>query len=499
MLCGCFRRSGARRRELSQTPLVRNTQEPELYNADAQEEAYYSRISTYAEVTIARRKSGKPERERIRVIPYFGPFAGRTVVFVIDRARTQVVVDDVKISTQLDLTRRPRVSVRDTCINFVHANDCSRYDYHLPPPQPKSLQFLCKRSIHLSGILPPGTPLQEARKFNSTPKQSIILRVWPSDVLGDAEHSSTVKLRVPARISFGELAFYVRDKLHFHSSSSLHFQETDGIYPLQPSRPLMQRHNSLECFVRTQTPRFLTSSMPCLLPVMLVGCGISEIQVTSTMTIVELEDAIMQRFRLDSDTFLYIPSLFSPQLSFSSGLRMFMTANRHAALSLVDRNARHFPIVSDTDPNLKFDHRELRLYNLTLGESGLLQEDAPLLCFNVTGPTVPLSFKAYSTQSAPSYSGGSGSSGDTSSGQFSNHMIVTVETRVISINANWTASTLLKYIDCISRLSSRQLLVKDTVASCHERIGKLFDREWIVPSPKNHGRPTISPNVLRII
>ena len=101
---------------------------------------------------------------------------------------------------------------------------------------------------------------------------------------------------------------------------------------------------------------------------MLVGCGINEIQVTSTMTIVELEDAIMQRFRLDSDTFLYIPSLFSPQLSFLSGMRMFMTANRHAALSLVDRN------VSDTDPS---HHHELRLYNLTLGESDLL----PLICY----------------------------------------------------------------------------------------------------------------------
>ena len=98
---------------------------------------------------------------------------------------------------------------------------------------------------------------------------------------------------------------------------------------------------------------------------MLVGCGINEIQVTSTMTIVELEDAIMQRFRLDSDTFLYIPSLFSPQLSFLSGL---MTANRHAELSLVDRN------VSDTDPS---HHHELRLYNLTLGESDLL----PLICY----------------------------------------------------------------------------------------------------------------------
>ena len=63
-------------------------------------------------IARCKRNSGRPERERVRVIPYLGPFAGRTVVFIIDHAQTQVMVDDVKISTQLDLTRRPRVSVK---------------------------------------------------------------------------------------------------------------------------------------------------------------------------------------------------------------------------------------------------------------------------------------------------------------------------------------------------------------------------------------------------
>ena len=488
MSCGCFSR---RRRSREEAPLVRSTDEPELYEADARGESYYGRISTLAEIKTGRRKGRKSDQEYVKIVPYFGPFAGRNVVFVIDSTRTLVAVDGVKISTHLDLTRRP---VRDTCINFVHGIDTSSlasYEFHLPPPQPQSLQFLCKREIYLSGVLPPGTPLQEARKFDATPKQTVSVRVWPTNVC------STVKVRVPVRLSFGELAFYVREKLGLPPSHTVQFRESDGIYPLQPSRPLMQRHDFLECFVRQ--PRFPTSPSPCLLPVMLVGRGMAEIRVSSTTMIVELEDAIKQCFGLEDDTFLYIHSLFSPQLSHSAGLRMFVTANKRTAL-LIDRSARRFPIVSDSDLNRQFDHREIAPYNLTLGEAGLLHEGTPLLCFDVTGPTVPLSCKAYSTETAPtSNSGGSGSSGGTDgSGQYSNHMIVSVETRIMSINPNWTASTLLKYVDCVTRLpASRQLLLKDTIVPFDEKIGRFFDRDWIVPSP--NGRPAISPNVLSVL
>ena len=33
-------------------------------------------------IARCKRNSGRPERERVRVIPYFGPFAGGTVTFI---------------------------------------------------------------------------------------------------------------------------------------------------------------------------------------------------------------------------------------------------------------------------------------------------------------------------------------------------------------------------------------------------------------------------------
>ena len=49
--------------------------------------------------------------------------------------------------------------------------------------------------------------------------------------------------------------------------------------PHYPLKPLIQRHDFLECFVRQ--PRCPTSPSPCLLPVMLVGRRRAELRVSS--------------------------------------------------------------------------------------------------------------------------------------------------------------------------------------------------------------------------
>ena len=500
-LCGVFRRTRRRRRRaaLAEREQLVRQHEPELYNDDACGESYFGQVSTFADLRTGTRKNAQIV---IKIIPYFGPFAGRAVVFTVSQSRTLVLVDGVKISTQLDLTFRGQGSVRDSCIHFVH--DCSRRDYDLPPAQPKSLQFLCKKQIHLSGVLPPGMPLSEAMKFESqSTKQTVVLRVWPSRVLSGlrsgAGHLNAIKLRVPVHLSFGELTHYARDKLCLSRTTRLCIREPDGIYDLQPSRPLKLRHTTLECFVETTLnarPEPFTNSapQPFLLPVMLVGSRVEEVVAVPTMTVVELEQAVVQKFGLSAESFLYIPALLADRVNYSTGLKMYTNASRTSSLSLIDRHARHFPIVSDHDPHLLVDHRELPLYNCTIREVELHR--SPLICFDVTGPTVPLSFKAISstpTLATCSNSGGSNSSGGT---EYSNYISMTVEPRLISINPTWTAATLVKYVDCASRLSVRQLQVNGRVVAAEERIGRFFDRDWIVQGPGR--RPTLSPSVLAV-
>ena len=49
------------------------------------------------------------------------------------------------------------------------------------PPQPHSLQFLCKGQILLSSVLPHGMPT-EGKKFNSMTKQAVVVKVWSSTI-----------------------------------------------------------------------------------------------------------------------------------------------------------------------------------------------------------------------------------------------------------------------------------------------------------------------------
>lgn len=480
--------------------------DPEIYN-DCNDE-----VCTFAEI----KKSSTSSTTKIRICPYFGLLAGREVTFSIKSStrgvdRTSVYVDAERISTLLDLCRAPRrgrCSVRDTCINFVH--DERRQDDDLPPAQPHTLRFICTKHIHLRGVLPPGMCLRDAKKFHSTTKQDVVVRVWPSSKFLRTEArcttaSNAVKLRVPMRISFSELGWYLREKLRIPISSHLRFREPDHLEDLQSIRPLMLRQAVLDCFVtdhespsqfRPPQPFTTTSSTPVLLPVMLVGCGIEEIVVTRTTTIVEMEQAILQEFGLSEESFLYFPALFSTRMCKSSGVKMYTTANRRSALSLLDRQSRCFPIVSESDPNLLADYREIRLYNYTIAEAGLLYEDnLHLVCFNVTGPTVPLIFKAMNPTTS-SNSGSSGSSGATDYGS-SNFLNVSEEPRIISINPLWTASTLLKYVFSVSSFGCRKLMMGDNLIANDAVIGKLFDREWIIRSP--NGQKSLSPNLPRIL
>lgn len=484
LFCGLMQRR-RRRREIAPVQ-GQGIPEPELFESDAEGQSYFSKVSTFAKVTINDRR--RSSRQVIQTMPYFGPFAGRNVTFVVDDSKTSVRVDKVKISTRLDMTHGSG-SVKDRCINFLHSTGRqeTHFEYNVPPPQPHRLKFLCMRHILLSGVLPPGTPMAEAAKIDSTPKQTVFVNVWPSSVAvrqGSGGVTEPLKIRVPARITFGELMYFVREKLSLSSSYAVHFREPEGIYELSPPHPLKFQHNELECFVKVP-PVCPTSPRPSPLPVMMIGHGIGEVEVTPSTTVLELESAIAEHFGLRANSFVFLPALFSPQIPDSCGLRMYVSGNRQSAMAFIDRQSRRFPIVLDDDPSLEVDHRRLPLYSRTLSEVGLLYNELPLLCFNITGPTVPLSFRAANVTSS-----GSGSR----TGE--NFMGFTIETRIISINPNWTASTLLKYIDCISRLPNKKLIHGDSVIPHDQVIGKLFAREWIVTGP--NGRKAISPSILKV-
>ena len=486
LCCGIGERRRSRTREVAPAPQSPNPPQPaELYEVEARDQEYFSSVATFADIDIPSR----PRNSREQVVtanPYFGPFAGRSVKFIVDDKKTTVLVDAKKNTSQLDFTHGSR-SVRDKCIDFLNATgpEAAHYVRNAPPPQPLKLEFLVEKAILLSGETPLGMSMAQAAKFNDTPKQSVFINVWPSSFQPPrAGAGERLKIKVPACLSFGELTYFMREKLSLPSSISLHLREPEGLYPLSPTQPLKSHHTELMCFVNAPPPPVCpttspfspttTTPQPYLLPVMMVGLGIDEVQVTPETTVLELESRIAELFGLRRpENFIYIQSLFFSEVRDSC--RMFVSANGSDALALVGKT-RKFPIALGYK-----DYHQLPLYKLRVMELGHLLQ-SPLICFCVNGPTVPITFRAAAD------SRGSGS-----------HMALTFETRIISINSKWTASTLLKYIDTISRFPNTKLIYKGSIVHHNRVIGELFDRDWVVTGPERSGRKTISPSCLRIV
>lgn len=470
-----FRRRRRRRCSSNSVAPEPTEEEPQLFDSDVVSEIRH--LQSYTDLDIKKRQP-----TIITCRPYFGIFAGRVVVFEMDGARTRVSVDGAPITTGLNFSRVIG-SVEDKCILFLHCESNRDTQYKIPPPQPHSLQFLCKRSILLHGALPPGTPLQLAQKLSQTAKQTLHVTIWPScsrRPSGASASDQRMKIRVPVHLTFGELASFVRVKVGLPSSVlSLRFRECDGIYDLQSSRPLQMKHADLNCFV--DMPQNFLSPLTTgqrTLPVAMIGSGkIRETRVTPWTTVAELESAIKELFKIkDDNSFIYMPALFR-----AVDCRLSMYGNASTTTGLLDKRARNFPIVADHRPYIKTDYRQLSIYQRPLSDTPLLEDSLPLICFEVTGPTVPLAFKAF----------------DFSDEGIGNFATIAHSARILSINPQWNATTLLKYIDCISSIMIHKRLVnKGSVVPHNTKIKKLFSREWMVTDPA--GRRTLSPSVLRV-
>ena len=125
----------------------------ELYDSDAKDQSYFSELSTFAEIKMPKRPRSSCQQV-INTTPYFGPFAGRRVTFVVEESRTTVLVDNQHITNRLDFTQgRSGRSIKDRCIAFLHATgrDGAHCEYNVPSPKPPTLKFFCERRIWLRG------------------------------------------------------------------------------------------------------------------------------------------------------------------------------------------------------------------------------------------------------------------------------------------------------------------------------------------------------------
>lgn len=448
-------------------------------------------FNTFAPCRLEKSRRGPWERLVMR--PFFGRFSGRWLTFDLRKSESMVSIRvkmrgvDSPISTLYtaikgDSMRRGEVLgvVRDRCLQFVHdvkVEDEEKSQRMSPP----SLQFQCEKVVllHLGDLpvseLPP--------KFDSIFKgsvQEVTVRVWPRSICPSCQ---TITMKLRPHISMGELQWMLCQRLSLENPSCLNLYLRNSLEPIQPNTPLSPKHKEFELVVLPSVCQSRNSVVEknVLMAVSLIGAGINELSVHPNMTLLEFEQVVKDQFGVLHSSFLYIPEVFKTRRSGPGDLKMASLLDE-TTISLIDSSRRNFPIVVGL-PSLHIQetYRQLPLYQMTIAELGLLKS-APLIVFEIRGPTIPLYFKTISNSNTRS--------SDTV------FALVSVALHAVSINPDWSVDTLLKFIEAYSGFPCEQLRIGRTILSRSSSVRTHLVRNWL--SLTRQGRITLSKDIPQV-
>ncbi|KAL5492030.1 hypothetical protein EMCRGX_G017418 [Ephydatia muelleri] len=412
--------------------------------AEREEDEQQHHFSTFA--LMAKRV--KPEKEKLILVPYFGPFAGHHLTFSILRGesnrpmlRVTVKSGESTISTFYHRSGRTEregasPSFVDRCIKFAH--DDSAAQKINTNAQPQSLRFLCKRAVILQSDPLPihKLPRQVGQQFKGA-TVPLSVRVWRQN----GASPSFVKLCVKPRISLAEVQWMLRHKVGYDAwprdpamVSFYDRKQPDQCLPLDTTQA---DHGALDCVVASTgfeaTPSVVVS---------LMGRGLEQVDVQPDMTLENLDLAVRAKFRLSPHSFLYIPSVMRGRLRHdTTELKMYTPLNSSTA-ALISSN-RTFPIVNGTPRSHMDALYTLDVYKRSVVELGLLNTSSILIIYEVTGPTITMPFRTIKGQENNLH---------TSNGRDSVFALVEEQVHVLSVNSSWHRDTLLKFIECLTGL-----------------------------------------------
>lgn len=410
-----------------------------------------SSLNSFAKLFTDRRHRRTPNRERasnhsmrtekLIMEPYFGHFAGQRLVFDLRKTDSAVVSLKVKADDQVlaTLHHRPgrKETVKDQCLKYAH-------DIALKssPTQPSRLLFLCEQALLLyQSDLPVHLLPQRYTSLLNTCSQTVTVRVWPRKL-----HRDVVTLKLKPRISVRELQWMLCKRVGLPNPSAVSLYLCDALEPLSPTSPLPDDCTDLECIVAPLQQRASSDLSDTTICVSIIGKGIEEIRVNQSMTLYDFEQAVKQAFCLDQDSFLYLPQVLRNTRSNYGqpcSLKMHAVLDDSSSMFLLDNDQRNFPtlygFVSVCESQTL---QSLLLYQMTVCELDLFKA-GPVIGFEVTGPTIPISFKTMQTHRSTE----DVSIQDTRNSIFS---VIAIKPHAISVNPDWTIPVLLKYIACIS-------------------------------------------------
>jgi hypothetical protein len=413
-------------------------------------------LDTFARIQsiekLRKRHSVTLRIEKMTMTPYFGHFAGQRIYFDLKR-NTEFLVN-IKVRTENDVIDsllhrqgRKKETIRDQCIKFaLEITNNTTID------SPPSLSFLCEQTIILNlhdipyQLLPPRYSSQFDMQC-----QTVTVRVFPARMDGN----SVFKMKFKKNLSVREIQWMLSKRLHLSNPSAVTLYIKDSLEVLSAGLPLSPSMSELICIIAPSAQEVssqLHSTVSICLS--LIGKGIKEIKVQHSTTLHEFEEKVKAEFKLDSNSFLYFPDVHQDRRRNNSfcPLRMHTELNPTTSSSLLlDNHKRNFPILhGHLSVSQQHTLQSLLLYKMAINDLDLLKS-GPIICFEVTGPTIPIAFKTVNDISNPS-----------DPGQF---CLIDFCPHAVSVNPDWTISVLLKYLTRISGFPCNSLKVGSKVLS----------------------------------
>lgn len=439
--------------------------------ASLQKTAKVSEVTSFAECDSETPRSSSKTSEIILLRPYFGHFAGKWLSFHLKRKESMTSVKVYLRSDERDEspalatfihTQRQNLhqTIRDRCIKFAQ----EMKPLVVAEDKPSKLSFLCEQKLLLNLKQVDVTTLPvRYRDWALYETQDVSVSVWPNHVC-----RNPIQMRVKRWLSIRELQWMLCKKLTLPSPNCIELYQFDDLKPLSPDTPLTPNTLKLECVLLPQQPSRPPVFANLRVVVSVIGFGMVEVPATPGMSLYKFQLAVKERMALTRphNSFLYFHQVFEKSYSpvvVQSGLK-HSTLIDDSTITLIDACRRNLPII-DGIPSLQIDIENLPLYQTSIGELGLLK-CAPIIAFQVTGPTIPIVFQSTSSHSYC-------------------HTFALMEwmtkPHAVSVNPTWTVETLLKYIQCISGVPCDSVNLGKNVLQKDTRLGKcITNRCWLL-------------------
>ena len=247
--------------------------------------------------------------------------------------------------------------------------------------------------------------------------------------------------------------------------SCIEFYQADSLETISPHSRLQPNQSVLHCIANpsqvTSEEDIAGKSFPLVVSV--IGHGINQVKVYSAMTLDQFQREVRSKFLLQPHSFIYFPAISqSLQGRFMSKSTVRMSAIIDGStVALIDCKKAKLPIVNGV-PSALVNYEQVPLYQMSIADLGLLKS-APVMVFEVTGPTIPLVYKTTQDQSNKDFA------------------VVSEHSHAISVNPSWTVSTLLKYVECVSGFPCKHLCLRDNIFPLDSILKlHLTCRNWVM-------------------